>query len=246
MFEIFLDFFMLGTAFLIPALVLVMFAISGKTAGFGDAEMLRLLVPMGALFGLWFGFVAVSAKAGLLARPFSLVSPPYILLFLLGGSLLFWGYVRFTPLAHKAIKNADQSLLTSLQIPRLAGGIFVIAWYVGILPWQFAFPAAIGDTIVGILAIQATLALVRKDVHADQMVKRTNVWGIIDFIVAVGAGVVSSEGMLRLFAHGQVNVITQYPLVLIPGFLIPIFLGLHLFSLGNLRRSRRVVVAELH
>ncbi len=235
---------MLSTAFLIPGFVLVIFAISSMNMNFGASKMLRLLLPLVVLFGLWFGLVAVSAKSGLFARPFSLGSPPYILLFLLGGSLLFWGYVKVTPLTQKAISNADQSLLMAIQIPRVAGAIFIVAWYLGLLPWQFAFPAAIGDTIVGLLALQAMVATLRNDGRASRFIKRTNIWGILDFVVAVGAGTFSSAGMLQLFAHGKTNIITQYPLALIPGFLIPIFLGLHLFSLAKLRQAQKTLVAE--
>ncbi len=242
MFDLFLEFFMLSTAFFIPGFVLIIFAISGQTMKFGFSKMLGLLLPLVVLFGLWFGFVTVSVRSGLFAKPFSLANPPYILIYLLGGGLLFWGYVRITPLARKAIRNADQTLLMAIQIPRMAGAVFIVAWYVGLLPWQFAFPAAIGDTIVGLLALQAMVAILRKDGQADRYIKRTNIWGILDFVVAVGAGTFSSAGMLQLFAHGQTNIITQYPLALIPGFLIPVFLGIHLFSLANLRQARERVL----
>ncbi len=244
MFDLFLEFFMLSTAFFIPGFVLIIFAISGHTMKFGFSKMLGLLLPLIVLFGLWFGFVTVSAKSGLFAKPFSLASPPYILIYLLGGGLLFWGYVRITPLARKAIRNADQTLLMAIQIPRMAGAVFIAAWSVGLLPWQFAFPAAIGDMAVGLLALQAMTTTLRNDPRADHFIKRTNIWGILDFVVAVGAGTFSSAGMLQLFAHGQTNIITQYPLALIPGFLIPVFLGIHLFSLAKLRQPQQPIIAE--
>ncbi len=243
MFELFLTFFMPATAMMIPAMALAIFAIGGKTAGFTYAEMLRLLIPLGVLFGLWYGGVTVAAQSGLLATPLTTGTLPYILLFLLGGSLMFWGYVQIVPLARKAIYATDQALLTALQIPRMAGGIFLIGWSAGLLPWQFAFPAAIGDMIVGLLAVQATVAVVQNADNADRLIMRTNLLGILDFIIAVGTGVASSAGMLQLFAKGQTNIISQYPLVLIPAFLIPIFLGFHLFSLQNLRQSRHLASA---
>src|SRR5258707_8663540 len=36
---------------------------------------------------------------------------------------------------------------------RVAGGIFLVLWAGGRLPWQFALPAGIGDVTTGIVAV---------------------------------------------------------------------------------------------
>jgi hypothetical protein len=43
--------------------------------------------------------------------------------------------------------------LVAAQVYRVAGGIFLVLWADGRLPWQFALPAGIGDVVTGILAV---------------------------------------------------------------------------------------------
>jgi hypothetical protein len=43
--------------------------------------------------------------------------------------------------------------LVAAQVYRIAGGIFLVLWADGRLPWQFALPAGIGDVATGLLAV---------------------------------------------------------------------------------------------
>src|ERR1700683_2110816 len=43
--------------------------------------------------------------------------------------------------------------LVAAQVYRVAGGIFLVLWADGRLPWQFALPAGIGDVATGIVAV---------------------------------------------------------------------------------------------
>jgi hypothetical protein len=55
------------------------------------------------------------------------------------------------------------SLVSAIQLPwivaaqvyRVGGGIFLVLWADGRLPWQFALPAGIGDVTTGCLAVVA-------------------------------------------------------------------------------------------
>jgi hypothetical protein len=43
--------------------------------------------------------------------------------------------------------------LVAAQVYRIGGGIFLVLWADGRLPWQFALPAGIGDVMTGVLAV---------------------------------------------------------------------------------------------
>jgi len=81
-------------------------------------------------------------------------------------------------------------------------------------------------------SLPGTLALVRKPGFATSPVFVSWNWlGILDLVVAVSVGALSS-----LFASGAAGEVTtgpmaQLPLVLIPAYLVPLFVILHLAAL---------------
>jgi hypothetical protein len=91
------------------------------------------------------------------------------------------------------------------------------------MPGGFALPAGIGDLFIGITAVWMTRYVLRGR-YSGRIVVVWNLLGVRDFIVAVATG----------FAF---NTPTTYPLVLIPGFLVPLALTFHFHSLRKLARG---------
>ena len=56
--------------------------------------------------------------------------------------------------------------LVAAQVYRVAGGIFLVLWADGRLPWQFAMPAGIGDVTTGIVAVVVAARLARNAIGA--------------------------------------------------------------------------------
>jgi hypothetical protein len=109
------------------------------------------------------------------------------------------------------------------------------------LPGAFAWPAGLGDIAIGITAPWIAMALWRRPAFASSQVFLVwNLLGILDLIVAVGTGAISS--MLASGAPGEVTTapMAQLPLVLIPAYLVPLFVMLHLSSLFQARRLASV------
>lgn len=52
--------------------------------------------------------------------------------------------------------------IVAAQVYRIGGGIFLVLWADGRLPWQFALPAGIGDVMTGCLAVVVAVLLVQK------------------------------------------------------------------------------------
>lgn len=135
-------------------------------------------------------------------------------------SLCTWGYLREF--------NDDMPLAWTIspQIFRAIGGIFIAYWWVGLMPGGFAIPAGIGDLIVGISAPFVACALNSGKCRRDFLIA-WNLFGILDFIVAFTMGFL-------------LNTPSKYPLVLIPGLLVPIALGFHAYSLRKLFNGQNV------
>jgi hypothetical protein len=107
----------------------------------------------------------------------------------------------------------------------------------GDIPALFAIPAGIGDILAGIAGWQASRALAVGKPEARRLLARANLIGIVDFVVAVGLGIVTSQGLAHLFAHEAPNIINDYPLAMFPAYIVPIFLGFHFIAIARMRQE---------
>jgi hypothetical protein len=128
--------------------------------------------------------------------------------------------------------------LVAAQAYRVAGGIFLVLWADGHLPWQFALPAGIGDVTTGIVAVVVAALLARNAIGAHRATYAWSLFGIADLVVAVTMGAMTSPGRAHLLAFETPNLlITSYPLVMVPTFAVPLALMLHGLVLWRLRRE---------
>jgi hypothetical protein len=124
------------------------------------------------------------------------------------------------------------------QVYRVAGGIFLVLWADGRLPWQFALPAGIGDVTTGIGAVVVAAQLARNAIGAHRLTYAWCLFGIADLIVAITMGAMTSPGRAHLLAFEAPNLLmSSYPLVMVPTFAVPLALMLHGLVLWRLRRG---------
>jgi hypothetical protein len=155
-----------------------------------------------------------------------------LLLPILAGIALFW---RWRTL-QRVIEAVPQEWIVGVQIYRALGVIFVVLYAAGRLPGVFAWPAGVGDVIVGLLAPAVAIAYARGSRGATALVRGWNLLGLADLLVAVVTGFLSSPSPLQLLAFDAPNqLISEFPLVLIPVFLVPLSVLLHLASLRKLQ-----------
>jgi hypothetical protein len=128
--------------------------------------------------------------------------------------------------------------LAAAQVYRIEGGIFLVLWADGRLPWQFALPAGIGDVTTGVLAVVLAARLAQNAAGARSAVYAWCLFGIADLVVAITMGAMTSPGRLHMLAFEAPNLlITSFPLVMIPTFAVPLALMLHGLVLWRLRRE---------
>src|SRR5262249_57799108 len=107
----------------------------------------------------------------------------------------------------------------------------------GVRRGAVAWPAGLGDIGIGVTAPWVARALVRRPGFAiSRAFVVWNLLGILDLVVAVTVGGLSSA--LASGAAGEVTTgpMAQLPLVLIPAYLVPLFVMLHLAALFQARR----------
>ena len=140
------------------------------------------------------------------------------------GRRLFGGLVRL-----------ELPALIALQTFRIIGVFFVVAWMAGTLPAGFALPAGIGDMAIGVAAPFVAAAVVRRDRHHLALARTWSVLGMADLVLAVTSGVLHGRSPIGLLA-GPVttDAMARYPLSVIPTFLVPLALMLHLATFRKL------------
>ena len=198
-------------------------------------------ITLGVLL-LWFVVVFLLGAAGAIARPPGTPSFP-ILIAATAPVIVFLGAYWGWPAFRAYVLSLDLPLATAIQAWR-AGGLGFLALYAhGVLPGAFAWPAGLGDIAIGVTAPWVALALLRRPGFAISRVFVVwNLLGILDLVVAVSVG-----GLSSAFASGAPGEVTtgpmaQLPLVLIPAYLVPLFLILHLAALFQARRQASSMV----
>jgi len=128
--------------------------------------------------------------------------------------------------------------LVAAQVYRVAGGIVLVLWAEGRMPWQFALPAGIGDVATASAAVAVAALLARNAPGAHSATYAWCLFGIADIVVATIMGAMTSPAAAHLLALEAPNVlIASYPLVMHPFYGVPLGLMLHGLVLWRLRRG---------
>jgi hypothetical protein len=168
-------------------------------------------------------------------------SPPWQIGLGFGGPVvLFLAWVRMTSGGRDFVARADLALLAGLHAWRFAGIAFPFGYSQGLLPGLFAWPAGLGDIAIGL-----TAPWIARRLAADPEFAGTsafalwNVAGLLDFIVAVGLGTLSTGFVPALRPAVDTALMQQLPLVVIPAFFVPLLTICHLIALLRWAQLRR-------
>ncbi|WP_338550646.1 hypothetical protein [Roseovarius phycicola] len=221
---------------LLPIFAVQLCNAAAVNAGLTLSRRIWVVGGFATALALWAVVSMEMSRNNLFNVPVTLGDPPSVLIVLFGGALSLWALSQLTHMGRRltnALSNAD---LIALQIPRVMGGLFILGWAVGVIPWHFALPAGLGDVWAGLAAWQAWKAARVAAPNARQLILRANIIGMVDFAFAVFFGIITSEGFAHLLAHDTPNIINLHPLAMFPGYFVPLFLGAHLISLSRLRQ----------
>jgi len=191
------------------------------------------------MLALWLGLVVlIGSQGGFAASP---GSPPLPIFIGVATPLavFFAAYFWWSPF-RSFILGADLRLVAAMQAWRWAGLGFLSLYAHRILPGLFALPAGLGDMAIGITAPWIVLGLVHHRAFAAS--RRFVVWnimGIIDLVVAVSMGTLSSGFLQGITGNVTTSVMAKLPLVLIPAYMVPLFIMLHFIALSQARRLVR-------
>jgi hypothetical protein len=202
--------------------------VSATAAGWPYAVAGTVVVAWGAL-------VLVLARAGVFATDPDTTAPVIVagvaVPVVAGVALLRVPGVR------RAVDRIPLQWLVGVQLYRVLGALFLLAYAREEMPGEFALPAGTGDVLVGLGAVVvAYLVATHGAQRTRSAVLAWCAFGIADLVVAVGTGFLSSPSILQQLSLDDPNTaITRYPFVLIPTFLVPVSIVLHVYVIARLR-----------
>jgi hypothetical protein len=188
------------------------------------------------ILAAWFAVVIVAGRAEAFeAGPGG--QPLPVLAAFAGPPLLFAIAYRVSPRVRALALGLDLRLLTAVQAWRVLGLVFLAFYDFGLLPGLFAWPAGVGDGAVGVAAIFVLAAMLRNAPGWRRRVFWLNIAGLVDFVGAVGTGVLTSNSSIGVFRDAGAGAsMGLLPLSLIPTFAVPLWIIAHMISLLQLRR----------
>src|SRR5579872_845611 len=259
--------FVLGGA-LAASWVWINLVFPGLTPTGIPSVLTRLAIHSATLTGLWLGLLRTEFSANKRVVIWLSVAVPFTLWLALAWNLAANGFFQpggavrlpklpiaiFAPVAVglfillrsksiAAVLDAmPASWLVALQVYRILGGIFLVNWVNGTVAGPFAWPAAIGDMLTGIMALPVAFLLASRAESARRTAIAWNIFGLTDFAIAITMGVLSNPGPLQIFGLDiPASFAGTYPIVLIPAFAVPSWILLHALSLRQLRRLGRAL-----
>jgi hypothetical protein len=196
-------------------------------------------VPLNAAYALlaaWFLAVLWFSLAGGFRVPEGAPPLPTMVAVLAPIALFLAAYAGIASV-REFVLALDLRILVLLHAWRTVGLGFVFLYFHGQLPGLFALPAGLGDAIAAVTAVALGIALYRGPV-ARRWVAAWNGFGLADFIVAVGTGVAASQPALAALTGGvTTQPMSLFPLALIPGYFVPLYVITHIIVMLQLRRN---------
>lgn len=201
------------------------------------ATTTRGRLGVAAVLAIWFALVLALGAAGALDNQTG-VGPAGLPVVVLGPlALLCAALFRFESI-RTALFAIPLAALVAANVMRVLGVDFLLLYAAHRLPAPFAPSAGWGDMFIGATALPLAWALARYGVRTRALVLIWNALGVADLIAAVGFGATSAPGPIQIFASPPGGVsMTSLPWLLIPGFLVPIYLALHVAIFYRLSRA---------
>jgi hypothetical protein len=179
----------------------------------------------------------LAGTTGLVSRP---GQPPLMLLaFIVIPIALGVAAYSLSPSLRAWTDRFSLTWLVGLHIWRFVGFGFVAAWMLGRLPGGFAIPEGLGDAAAAAGAV-ALLPSLRRGTVPRTWLLVWNTFGLIDLMSALIVGVLYSNTNLGVLGRGGVSteLMVTFPVSLIPTFLVPLFILLHLLTFARVARRQ--------
>ncbi|MDH3280798.1 MAG: hypothetical protein OEQ18_06690 [Gammaproteobacteria bacterium] len=172
----------------------------------------------------WFVMVFVLAAGGAFVTPPNRLPFPTLAAIVLPLVVFALAFAALPDL-RRFVHRLDPRDLILVHSFRMVGLVFIVLYFYGHLPGSFAWPAGLGDAVTAVVAL-----VIGTRLRKGQAVSRNTVWwwntfGLMDFAVAVSAGVLTRSGTVAGGISSE--TLATFPLALIPTFVVPFYIITH-------------------
>lgn len=190
----------------------------------------------GAILAVWAVVAYGVGVTGLAATDNPGLLRPIVLTAAVPVALFALAYVAIDRFRHFVLAQ-DIRWLTMLQAWRVIGFGFILLYAHQVLPGWFAWPAAVGDVLIGLTAPLMVARLERDPAFAtSRRFLLFNIAGLLDFAVAVVMAGLTAGAIARLISDGVTSAPMEvWPLSLFPSLIVPVFIMLHVTVLLKVR-----------
>jgi len=227
---------------LVGAIVLTVLAVASTgavilTSPLERARKTRLL----AVAVAWFAAVTALAAAGAFAGSVPAIGVAVVAPVVIGAVS-----ATRVPSVRALALGVPLALLIAVHVGRLLGGFFLVLHADGRLPRTFALSAGWGDIAVATLALPVAWMVARRTAHWRTVALLWNVVGFIDLVAAVTLGIGSApDSPLRFIVEEAIpGTLAVLPWLLVPGFLVPLYLLAHLAVFARVAARDRTPAAS--
>jgi hypothetical protein len=228
-----MDFPLFVTASVLVVAVFAVLAVAFVLNRFAPGHVGR---SVGLALAVWLVATAFLASSGVYRPASDEAVPPIGIVLAVALATLGLAVAAVPQLRTVLGDPAAQPPLLALQVWRIEGIAFLVLLAVGQLPALFAVPAGVGDLTIGL-----TAPFMARNLHRRNLALAWNLFGLADLVLAISLGVTTNPGLLSLFVTTPTSeLLTAFPMAIIPTFLVPLSIGLHVVSM------RHVLSADVH
>ena len=201
-------------------------------------------LTVAGVLAAWFALVLAIGATGALDPERGIGVPGLGLTVALPVAVLAGAFFALSPL-RDAMLAIPLPALVAVNAIRVLGVTFVALHAAGELPAPFAPSAGWGDIFVGVTALPVAWSMLRFGGRARALALLWNTIGIADLVNAVALGALSAPGLLQVFAGPPTSALmTTLPWLLIPGFLVPSLMFLHIVIFYRLAKTEAAAPAR--
>lgn len=177
---------------------------------------------------VWLDVVTIMGLNGRIA----LLRPPMPQIVIVVLTLLLALAVARVPLLHRFAFGVDPRVLVAFHLTRFAGASFLVLHRQGRLPYDFAVPGGWGDIVVAGFVLMLLTSGPPDTPGRRRAYFLWNVLGLLDILF-----VVATAARLGLADPASMSALLEFPMSLIPTFLVPLIFVTHGVLWMRLRRG---------
>ncbi len=196
-------------------------------------RLLKVIIPL----LLWFTYVFILTKSGILAN-FDL--PPRFPILIILPLFIFIGIFLYRHRNSEILHAIPKSWTIYYQTFRIGiESLFVASIPIGILPYQVTFEGYNYDIIFAITAPFIAFLVFNKKIASEKLALAWNYLGlmVITFIIFLFVTTTYFPSVWGSSTSLMSLRITEFPFMLVPGFLMPSAVFVHIISIIRIRKS---------